>query len=45
MAMEDDGIGDEKRPAHKGDKKLQCVVVTPERAVLDQAADFVAGKL
>jgi F-type H+-transporting ATPase subunit epsilon len=25
-----------------GDKTLKCVVVTPERAVLDQAADFVA---
>jgi F-type H+-transporting ATPase subunit epsilon len=24
------------------DKTLQCVVVTPERAVLDEAADFVA---
>jgi F-type H+-transporting ATPase subunit epsilon len=26
---------------HTG-KTLQCIVVTPERAVLDQAADFVA---
>ena len=25
-----------------GSKSLQCVVVTPERAVLDEAADFVA---
>ena len=29
-------------PAPYSDKTVQCVVVTPERAVLDQAADFVA---
>jgi F-type H+-transporting ATPase subunit epsilon len=29
-------------PAPHSDKTVQCVVVTPERAVLDQAADFVA---
>ena len=25
-----------------GSKVLQCVIVTPERAVLDEAAEFVA---
>ena len=25
-----------------GSKKVRCVIVTPERAVLDQPADFVA---
>jgi F-type H+-transporting ATPase subunit epsilon len=29
-------------PAPPSDKTVHCVVVTPERAVLDQAADFVA---
>jgi F-type H+-transporting ATPase subunit epsilon len=28
--------------SHAGPKSLQCIVVTPERAVLDEAADFVA---
>lgn len=28
--------------AHSGDKALHCVVVTPERAVLDEPADFIA---
>src|SRR5438309_7442463 len=28
-------------PIPHSDKVLQCVVVTPERAVLDQTADFV----
>src|SRR5437764_2023966 len=27
---------------HAAGRTLQCVVVTPERAVLDEAADFVA---
>jgi F-type H+-transporting ATPase subunit epsilon len=42
MAMEDDGIGDEKRVPHKGGKKLQCVVVTPEKTLFDEVVDFVA---
>ena len=29
-------------PTPPTNRNLQCVVVTPERAVLDQAADFVA---
>jgi F-type H+-transporting ATPase subunit epsilon len=29
-------------PTRTGDQGLHCVVVTPERAVLDEAADFVA---
>src|SRR5687767_13232534 len=29
-------------PTPQTSRTLQCVVVTPERAVLDQAADFVA---
>ena len=27
---------------HRSDRHLQCVVVTPEQAVLEEAADFVA---
>jgi F-type H+-transporting ATPase subunit epsilon len=42
MAMEDEGIGDEKRTAHKGGKKLQCVVVTPEKTLFDDVVDFVS---
>ncbi len=32
----------EPLPTTRGERTVQCVVVTPERAVLDQAADFVA---
>src|SRR5436190_16825898 len=31
-----------EHPSSSGSKSLQCVIVTPERAVLDEAAEFVA---
>jgi F-type H+-transporting ATPase subunit epsilon len=34
--------GEEKRGLKPGMKKLQCVVVTPEKALLDELVDFVA---
>ena len=42
MAAEADAIGEEKRSSHKGGKKLQCVVVTPEKTLFDEWVDFVA---
>ena len=35
-------MGEEKRPSKPGDKKLQCVVVTPEKTLFDELVDFVA---
>jgi F-type H+-transporting ATPase subunit epsilon len=34
--------GGEERRASTGHKKLQCVVVTPEKTLLDQTVDFVS---
>jgi F-type H+-transporting ATPase subunit epsilon len=42
MATEADAVGEEKRPPHKGAKKIQCVVVTPEKTLFDDWVDFVA---
>jgi F-type H+-transporting ATPase subunit epsilon len=42
MAIQTDVVGEEKRSAKPGEKKLQCVVVTPEKSVLDEVVDFVA---
>jgi F-type H+-transporting ATPase subunit epsilon len=42
MATEADAVGDAKHAAHKGGKKLQCVVVTPEKTLFDEWVDFVA---
>jgi F-type H+-transporting ATPase subunit epsilon len=33
--------GDEKRPRPPGDKRIQCVVVTPEKTLFDELVDFV----
>jgi F-type H+-transporting ATPase subunit epsilon len=37
-----DQVGEEKRASKPGDKKLQCVVVTPEKTLFDERVDFVA---
>jgi F-type H+-transporting ATPase subunit epsilon len=42
MAIATDGVGEEKHGKKPGDKKIQCVVVTPEKSLLDQLVDFVA---
>jgi len=42
MAKETAGVGEEKHRPKPGDKKIQCVVVTPEKALLDELVDFVA---
>ncbi len=42
MAIQTDGVGAEKHGAKLGDKKIQCVVVTPEKSLLDELVDFVA---
>jgi F-type H+-transporting ATPase subunit epsilon len=40
MASHDETVG-EAKPA-KGHKKLQCVVVTPEKTLFDELVDFVS---
>jgi F-type H+-transporting ATPase subunit epsilon len=35
-------VGEEKHALKPGSKKIQCVVVTPEKALLDELVDFVA---
>jgi F-type H+-transporting ATPase subunit epsilon len=42
MASQVDQVGEEKRAAKPGGKKLQCVVVTPEKKLFDEWVDFVA---
>ena len=42
MASELDQVGEEKRPRAHGEKKIQCVVVTPEKTLFDDWVDFVA---
>ncbi len=42
MATEHEAVGEEKRSLHKGGKKIQCVVVTPEKTLFDEWVDFVA---
>ena len=42
MATAHDQAGEEKRSSRSGDKKLQCVVVTPEKTLFDERVDFVA---
>ena len=42
MAIEDDPKDGEKRHPHKGDNKIQCVVVTPEKTLFDDRVDFVS---
>jgi F-type H+-transporting ATPase subunit epsilon len=42
MATAHEHVGEEKRSSKTGDKKLQCVVVTPEKTLFDEWVDFVA---
>jgi F-type H+-transporting ATPase subunit epsilon len=42
MAAEADVVGEAKRASHKGGKKIQCTVVTPEKTLFDEWVDFVA---
>jgi F-type H+-transporting ATPase subunit epsilon len=42
MASEFDQVGEEKRAPAPGTKKIQCVVVTPEKTLFDEWVDFVA---
>jgi F-type H+-transporting ATPase subunit epsilon len=42
MATAHDHVGEEKRSSKPGGKKLQCVVVTPEKTLFDEWVDFVA---
>jgi F-type H+-transporting ATPase subunit epsilon len=42
MATAIDQVGEEKRASKTGGKKLQCVVVTPEKTLFDEWVDFVA---
>jgi len=42
MASQPGPVGEEKRPSKSGDKKLKCVVVTPEKTLFDELVDFVA---
>jgi len=42
MAIQTDTVGAEKHGPKPGDKKIQCVVVTPEKSLLDDLVDFVA---
>lgn len=42
MATAHDHVGEEKRSTKSGDKKIQCVVVTPEKTLFDEWVDFVA---
>jgi F-type H+-transporting ATPase subunit epsilon len=42
MAMETDQVGEEKHGSKPGDDRLQCVVVTPEKTLFDEAVHFVA---
>jgi F-type H+-transporting ATPase subunit epsilon len=42
MAIEPESVRDPARPARRGEKKIQCVVVTPEKTLIDELVDFVA---
>jgi F-type H+-transporting ATPase subunit epsilon len=42
MSTAHDQVGEEKRTSKSGNKKLQCVVVTPEKTLFDEWVDFVA---
>jgi F-type H+-transporting ATPase subunit epsilon len=42
MASELDQVGERKRASKPGEKKIQCVVVTPEKTLFDEWVDFVA---
>ncbi len=42
MAIQTDVVGEEKHVPKPGDKKIQCVIVTPEKSLLDELVNFVA---
>jgi F-type H+-transporting ATPase subunit epsilon len=42
MASQHEEVGGERRAFKPGEKKLQCVVVTPEKTLFDDVVDFVA---
>jgi F-type H+-transporting ATPase subunit epsilon len=42
MADQVDQVGEQKRASKPGEKKIQCVVVTPEKTLFDDWVDFVA---
>jgi F-type H+-transporting ATPase subunit epsilon len=42
MAMATDQVGDEKHDSKPGHDRVQCVVVTPEKTLFDEAVHFVA---
>jgi F-type H+-transporting ATPase subunit epsilon len=42
MASHPETSTEPRRPSESGDRRLQCVVVTPEKTVLDETVDFVA---
>jgi F-type H+-transporting ATPase subunit epsilon len=42
MSTAHDQVGEEKRTSKPGGKKLQCVVVTPEKTLFDDWVNFVA---
>jgi F-type H+-transporting ATPase subunit epsilon len=45
MQPDGDQIGEQKRAGKHGAKQLKCVVVTPEKTLLDEIVDFVAVPL
>jgi F-type H+-transporting ATPase subunit epsilon len=42
MSSVHEQAGDLKPPKRPGDKRIQCVVVTPEKTLFDELVDFVA---
>src|SRR5262245_55890496 len=42
MPDEHETTGEAKRAFKPGDKKIQCVVVTPEKTLIDELVEFVA---
>jgi F-type H+-transporting ATPase subunit epsilon len=42
MASQLDQVGEEKKAPPHGAKKIECVVVTPEKTLFDEWVDFVA---
>ncbi len=42
MSSDLEVVGDEKHGSKPGDDRIQCVVVTPEKTLFDEAVHFVA---
>ena len=40
MASQVEEVREAKRPSKPGEKKIQCVVVTPEKTLFDELVDF-----